>query len=80
MERVKLTITGLTNDVTVAGLSRKEIATKYGISQGQIKKAMDRAGLKNIRVKMDKFELIDDTIPTAVDDSPNYAGMENMQY
>ena len=29
---------------------------------------------------MDKFELIDDTIPTAVDDSPNYAGMENMQY
>ena len=58
MERVKLTITGLTNDVTVAGLSRKEIAAKYGISQGQIKKAMDRAGLKNIVLKWISLNLL----------------------
>lgn len=68
MEKVRLTITGLTADVTT-GLSRKEISEKYGLAPTQIKKAMDMAGLKGIRAKVDKFELVDDTIipmPTQV--------------
>ena len=59
MEKVRLTISGLTADVEM-GLSRKEISAKYGLAPTQLKKAMDRAGLKGVRAKVDKFELIDD--------------------
>lgn len=91
MERVKLTISGLRSDIT-EGLSRKEISIKYGISPGQIKKALDRAGLKGVRAKMDKFELIDDTVDVTSDVvepkqpevndgfTPNYAGMTQASY
>lgn len=59
MERIKLTVKGLTKDVD-DGLTRKEIAAKYGLAQTQISKAMDMAGLKGVRAKSVKFELIDD--------------------
>lgn len=59
MERIKLTVKGLTKDVE-DGLTRKEIAAKYGLAQTQISKAMDMAGLKGVRAKSVKFELIDD--------------------
>lgn len=65
IEKIKLTRSGLTADVN-SGMRRQEMAEKYGLPVGQIKKACDMAGLKNIKPKSDKFIFEDDTIqPTS---------------
>ena len=60
MEKVKLTVNGLKSDIE-SGLTRKELSNKYGISNSQIAKAINKAGLKGKRATADKFELIDDS-------------------
>jgi len=59
MERVKLSKTGLAKDVE-NGLTRKEIATKYGLANTQISKAMSLAGLKGVKAKTVKFEFVEE--------------------
>lgn len=60
MEKVKLTVNGLKSDIE-SGLTRKELSNKYGISNSQIAKAINKAGLKGKRATADKFVLIDDS-------------------
>lgn len=57
--KVQLSKKGLTQDVE-NGLTRKEIAEKYGLVQGQLNKAMQMAGLKGVRAKTVKFEFVED--------------------
>jgi len=59
MERVKLSKAGLAQDIE-NGLTRKEIANKYGLVQGQLNKAMVQAGLKGVKAKTVKFEFVED--------------------
>jgi len=59
MERVKLSKTGLAKDVE-NGLTRKEIANKYGLVQGQLNRAMVQAGLKGVKAKTVKFEFVEE--------------------
>lgn len=71
MEQVKLTISGLRADVE-NGLTRVEIASKYGLAVTQIKRAMDQAGLKNAKPKSKPgFILVDDTATEIVEESTN---------
>ena len=60
MEKVKLTVNGLKSDIE-SGLTRKELSNKYGISNSQIAKAINKAGLNGKRATADKFELIVDS-------------------
>lgn len=57
--KVQLSKKGLTQDIE-NGLTRKEIAEKYGLVQGQLNKAMQMAGLKGVRAKTVKFEFVED--------------------
>jgi len=57
--KVQLSKKGLAQDVEM-GLTRKEIANKYGLVQGQLNKAMVMAGLKGVKAKTVKFEFVDD--------------------
>lgn len=59
MERVKLSKVGLAKDVE-NGLTRKEIANKYGLVQGQLNRAMVQAGLKGVKAKTVKFEFVEE--------------------
>jgi len=59
MERIKLSKKGLAQDVEM-GLTRKEIANKYGLVQGQLTKAMNLAGLKGVKAKTVKFEFVEE--------------------
>lgn len=63
MNKVKLTISGLTTDIE-SGLTRKEMSEKYGLPSTQLSQAIKKAGLQGRRAKSVKFELIDDTIDT----------------
>lgn len=67
MEKVKLSKKGLAQDIE-NGLTRKEIADKYGLVQGQIKKAIEMAGLKGVKAKTVKFEFIEDE--EVIEESP----------
>ena len=57
-ERVVLTKAGLLKDITVNGLSREEMATKYGLPVSQMRKAIKEAGLKDKKASkvMYKFQ------------------------
>lgn len=57
-ERVVLTKAGLLKDITVYGLSREEMATKYGLPVSQMRKAIKEAGLKDKKASkvMYKFQ------------------------
>lgn len=57
--KVQLSKKGLAQDVEM-GLTRKEIANKYGLVQGQLNKAMVMAGLKGVKAKTVKFEFVED--------------------
>lgn len=59
MQIVKLTKSGLRKDIEM-GLKRAEIAEKYGLAITQINAAIEQAGLKGMRAKTIKFELVDD--------------------
>lgn len=78
-ETVRITRTSITSDVN-ANMTRKEMSEKYGVSVQTIAKVLADAGMKGVRVKTPAYIFIDDTIPTPVDDSPNYGGMTQMQY
>ena len=54
-EVVKLTVEGLKQD-KANGLTNPQMATKYGLSPGQISKAMKMAGIK-LRPVQKKFEI-----------------------
>ena len=78
-ETVRITRTSITSDVN-ANMTRKELSEKYGVSVQTIAKVLADAGMKGVRVKTPAYIFIDDTIPTPVDDSPNYGGMTQTQY
>ncbi len=61
-EKVQLTKSGLLKDITVDGLSRAEMAKKYGLPVSQLLAAVKQAGLKDKKAKRVLFELTDDTI------------------
>lgn len=63
MNKVKLTVSGLTSDIE-SGLTRKEMCEKYGLPSTQLSQAIKKSGLQGRRAKSVKFELIDDTIDT----------------
>lgn len=76
--KVKLTITGILEDLE-EGLSNKDMATKYGLSEADIRQARQHPKLKNKRrktkrKKVVKFVLEDDTNETTTDQS--YSGPE----
>lgn len=68
---VRLTTSGLKRDIE-AGMTRKDLSSKYGISVGQINKALKAAGLSNMRASIVKFALVDeepeqiDTVPSSI--------------
>ena len=45
MNKVKLTISGLTTDIE-SGLTRKEMCEKYGLPSTQLSQAIKKAGLQ----------------------------------
>jgi len=57
--KVQLSKKGLAQDVE-NGLTRKEIAAKYGLANTQISKAMSLAGLKGVKAKTVKFEFVEE--------------------
>ena len=69
MNRVKLTVSGLTSDIE-SGLTRKAMSDKYGLPSTQLSQAIKKAGLQGKRAKSVKFELIDDT--SVVEQENNY--------
>ena len=72
MEKVKLSKKGLQNDIEVLGLTRVQLAEKYGISTAQIKKALEMTGLTELRAKQVAFEIVeDDDTTTPVVEVPN---------
>jgi hypothetical protein len=62
MEKVKLSKKGLQNDIEVSGLTRVQLAEKYGISTAQIKKALEMTGLTELRAKQVAFEIVEEEI------------------
>ena len=59
MERVKLSKRNLEQDFE-NGLTRPMIAEKYGISVGQVRKALTKLGINNVRANVVKFEIVED--------------------
>lgn len=64
-ERVKLTKTQVLSDIE-SGMSRKEIAEKYGLPATQMNKAISLMGLSGIRAKKVLFEIVEDEVENAV--------------
>ena len=60
-ERVKLSKAGLLKDITVEGLSREDMAKKYGLPPSQMREAIKQAGLKQKKAHKVMFELEPDT-------------------
>ena len=56
-EKVKLSRAGLLKDITVDGLSREEMASKYGLPINQMREAIKQAGLKQKKAHKIMFEL-----------------------
>ena len=56
-EKVKLSKAGLLKDITVDGLSREEMASKYGLPINQMREAIKQAGLKQKKAHKIMFEL-----------------------
>ena len=75
-EIVKMTKSGVMIDIN-NGLTRKAMSEKYGISPQQISKALKQVGLKGVKPKTVKFEIVDDTMVTdaPVEDYSNVAQM-----
>ena len=68
--RVVLTKAGLEDDIKVKGLTRKEMANKYGIPVTQIKKALSMVGLDGVKPTRVLFEIADVAPTTEVVDVP----------
>jgi hypothetical protein len=62
-EKVKLSKEQLKSDIG-NGFTRPEIAKKYNLSVGQIKKALEMTGLDKMRASSVKFEIVDDICET----------------
>jgi hypothetical protein len=62
MEKVQLSKKGLQNDIEVSGLTRVQLAEKYGISTAQIKKALEMTGLTELRAKQVAFEIVEEEV------------------
>jgi transposase-like protein len=77
-ERVKLTVSGLTADIE-NGLTRPEIAEKYGLNTQQLAKAMKQAGLIGKKAKKVAFELVDDTVESPTVQQVIEAGYSEQQ-
>lgn len=60
--KVQLSKKGLAQDIE-NGMTRPEMAEKYGLVQGQLNKAITMAGLKGVKAKTVKFEFVDDEEP-----------------
>lgn len=48
------------------GMTRVELANKYGISAGQIKKALTAMGIADMKAKQVKFEIVDEEDESSV--------------
>ena len=75
-EVVKMTKSGVLEDIN-NGLTRKEMAEKYNLSPQQISKALNKVGLKGVKAKSIKFEIIDDTIAD-VRDNTDFSNVAQM--
>lgn len=75
-EIVKMTKSGVMADIN-NGLTRKAMSEKYGISPQQISKALKQVGLKGVKPKTVKFEIVDDTKDDSIitEDYSNVAQM-----
>lgn len=69
-QKVVLTISQLKKDINDLGLTRPQIAEKYGLNRNQLKKALAQAGLTKVKGKKIDFELVDDS---QVDATPEAA-------
>lgn len=61
MERIKIVKSQIKSEIE-NGMTRKELSEKYGLSVGQINKALKQLNLDSMRAKIVKFELEDDDI------------------
>jgi len=59
MERTPLTKKSLLKDLD-EGMNRKQIGEKYGLSQGQIKLAVEAMGIEKVRPSTRKFVIVPD--------------------
>ena len=75
-EIVKMTKSGVMADIN-NGLTRKAMSEKYGISPQQISKALKQVGLKGVKPKTVKLEIVDDTKDDSIitEDYSNVAQM-----
>lgn len=59
MERIKIVKSQIKSEIE-NGMTRKELSEKYGLSVGQINKALKQLNLDSMRAKVVKFELEND--------------------
>lgn len=77
--KVKLSKKGLAQDIE-NGMTRPEMAEKYGLVQGQLNKAIAMAGLKGVKAKTVKFEFVDDEEPIKEQENITEAPITNVPH